>query len=58
MKQYDHEPTIEELLDQLEKEDMVLPDFLPKIKIPIIGKIIEKKMKSAMRDALANTMLT
>lgn len=53
MKQYDHEPTIEELCAQLVKEDAFLPDFLPKfMNYPIIRSIIGVKAKEAMVSAM------
>lgn len=45
--------TVSELLDDFQKNEMVLPAFMPQIKIPIIGKI-----KAAMRDSLVRLMIT
>lgn len=36
MKQYDHEPTISELLDQFQEEELEIPKFMPQIKIPTV----------------------
>ncbi len=57
MKQYDHEPTISELLDQLQKEDMEIPSFMPQIKIPVVGKIINNKIKESLRDTYVNLII-
>ena len=58
MKTYDHEPTLYELADQLEKEYAYVPDFITDIKIPILGKIIKKKIKSGMVASFVNFLLT
>lgn len=50
--------TVSELLDQFQKEDMELPEFMPKIKIPIIGKIINDKLKASMRISLVKLIIT
>lgn len=49
MKEYDHKPTIEELLLQLTEDDPLLPDFLPPVDIPEIkAAVTEGMIKSAM----------
>lgn len=58
MKQYDHEPTMTELFDQLAAEDAFLPEFIPAIRIPIAGKIISKMIKKGLVNTLADTMLS
>lgn len=57
MKQYDHEPTMSELLDQLEKE-MKLPNFIPEVKIPILKGGINKMIKKGMRKAFVFLMFS
>ncbi|MBQ7736722.1 MAG: hypothetical protein IJT62_02665 [Oscillospiraceae bacterium] len=57
MKQYDHEPTISELLDQFQQEDMEIPSFMPQIRIPIVGKIINNKIKAALRDTYVSLII-
>lgn len=58
MKQYDHEPTLEELFAQLAKEDAFLPSFIPPIKVPIMGKFIEGKIKEGMTESVITSLLT
>lgn len=58
MKTYDHEPTLYELVQQLEEEDAFVPDFIPDIKIPILGKFIKKKIVKGMVGSFVNFLLT
>lgn len=55
MKKFDHEPTMEELFALL-PDEVEMPDFIPPIKIPFIKKVIERKIKVAMSEALANLL--
>lgn len=57
MKKYDHEPTISELVQQLQEEYAYLPDFIDPIKIPIIGKKINKLIVESMVKTFVNFML-
>ncbi len=58
MKKYDHEPTISELLDQFLQEDMLIPAIMPQVKIPVVGNIINKKIKAVLRDTFVNLIIT
>lgn len=58
MKQYDHEPTLYELAQQLEEEYAFTPPFIPDIKIPILGKIIKRKILKNMVNSFVNFLLT
>lgn len=57
MKQYDHEPTMTELFDQLGKEYAYAPDFIPIAKKPIIGKFISKMIGKQMIETFIEGLL-
>lgn len=58
MKQYDHEPTMTELFDQLREEYAYKPDFIPDIPIPVLGKKIVKGIIAGMVETTIEGMLT
>lgn len=58
MKQYDHEPSMVELFDQLREEYAYKPDFIPDIKVPIIGKKITKGIIAGMVETTIEGMFT
>ena len=58
MKTYDHEPTLYELANQLEEEYAYVPGFIPDIKIPILGKIIKKKITQGMTASFINFLIS
>lgn len=57
MRHYDHEPTISELFIQLEKEYAYCPAFMPQVKIPILGKVINKMINRVMVNTLVFFLL-
>ena len=58
MKEYDHEPSMTELFDQLREEYAYKPDFIPEIKIPIIGKKITKAIVAGMVESTIEGIFT
>lgn len=59
MKQYDHEPSMMELFDQLKEEYAYIPDFMPSfLRLPIIRDVIGKPIKEAMVENVIDMMLT
>ena len=58
MKEYDHEPSTTELFDQLREEYAYKPDFIPDIKIPIIGKKITKAIIAGMVESTIEGIFT
>ena len=58
MKEYDHEPSMTELFDQLREEHAYKPDFIPDIKIPIIGKKITKAIIAGMVESTIEGIFT
>lgn len=58
MKEYDHEPSMTELFDQLREEYAYKPDFIPDIKIPIIGKKITKAIIAGMVESTIEGIFT
>lgn len=53
MKQYDHEPTLYELIQQFEEEDAKLPDFIPSTGVPDIDKAIIHSMVISLIETMA-----
>lgn len=47
MPNTEQNPSLYDLFAQLEK-DVTPPDFIPPVKIPILGKFIEKKINQAL----------
>ena len=58
MRKYDHEPSMTELFDQLKEEYAYKPDFIPDIKIPILGKVITKKIVEGMVESTIEGIFT
>ncbi len=58
MKEYDHEPTMVELFDQLREEYAYKPEFIPNIPIPILGKKITRGIIAGMVETTIEGMLT
>ena len=58
MKTFDHEPTISELMDLLEKEYVYIPDFIEYPKIPIMVIFIRKIVKKTLRKMCSDIMLS
>lgn len=58
MKQYDHEPTMMELFEQLKEEYAYIPDFLPSfMRLPIIRDVVGGPLKQAMVENVIDMML-
>ncbi len=58
MKEYDHEPSMTELFDQLREEYAYKPDFSRDNKIPIVGKKITKAIIAGMVESTIEGIFT